>query len=147
MPLEYTKHTNPKTGKITFIMTAIESKTEHIRGGKWYKYITRNDTQKSLELLKKRGATRMFESALSKVKFKEKITQQLREIYYFIGRHQSYLGAHPTHALRHIGAHYWLAKTGYNFGLIAEIGGWNTMDELKKSYGQIPPEKILEMIE
>jgi len=27
------------------------------------------------------------------------------------------------------------------------VGGWYTIDELKKSYGQIPPEKILEIIE
>jgi len=37
------------------------------------------------------------------------------------------------------GAHYWSSKTDYNYERIAEIGGWNTMDELKKSYGQIPP--------
>jgi len=43
--------------------------------------------------------------------------------------------------------HYWFSKTNYNYGIIAEIGGWNTIDELKKSYGQIPPEKILEIIE
>ena len=42
---------------------------------------------------------------------------------------------------------YWLAKTDYNYGIIAEVGGWHTIDELKKSYGQIPPEKILELIE
>jgi len=26
------------------------------------------------------------------------------------------------------------------------VGGWHTIDELKKSYGQITPEKILEII-
>jgi len=31
--------------------------------------------------------------------------------------------------------------------LIAEVGGWNTIDELKKRHGQIPPEKILELIQ
>ena len=35
----------------------------------------------------------------------------------------------------------------YNYGIIAEVGGWHTIDELKKSYGQILPEKILEIIE
>ena len=40
-----------------------------------------------------------------------------------------------------------LSKTKYNYGIIAEVGGWYTIDELKKSYGQIPPEKILEMME
>ena len=47
---------------------------------------------------------------------------------------------------RHLGAHYWLAKTDYNYGIIAEVGGWHTIDELKKSYGQIPPEIFLEII-
>jgi len=42
---------------------------------------------------------------------------------------------------------YWLAKKNFNYGLVSEIGGWNTIDELKKSYGMIPPEKILEIIE
>ncbi len=54
---------------------------------------------------------------------------------------------HPTHALRHIGAQHWLAKKDFNYGLVSEIGGWHTIDELKKSYGMIPPEKILEIIE
>lgn len=49
--------------------------------------------------------------------------------------------------MRHIGAHYWLEKKDYNYGIVSEIGGWNTIDELKKSYGQIPPERILEIIE
>lgn len=40
-----------------------------------------------------------------------------------------------------------LSKTNYNYGIIAEVGGWHTIDEIKKSYGQIPPEKILEIIE
>jgi len=59
---------------------------------------------------------------------------------------KSYFQHHPSHALKHLGAHYWLAKTDYNYGIIAEVGGWHTIDELKKSYGQIPPEKILEII-
>ena len=57
-----------------------------------------------------------------------------------------HLKQYATHALRHLGAHYWLSKTNYNYGIIAEVGGWHTIDELKKSYGQIPPEKILEII-
>jgi hypothetical protein len=38
-------------------------------------------------------------------------------------------------------------KDQLNYGIIVEVGGgWHTIDELKKSYGQIPPEKILEII-
>lgn len=147
MTLDYTKHVSPKTNKITYVMTVYESKTKDIRGGKWYKYITRSDTQKSIDLLKNRGGVRIHESKERHRDFSSKISALLCEIYRHIGKSSPYFFKHPTHALRHIGAHYWLAKKDYNFGLVSEIGGWNTMDELKKSYGLIPPEKILEIIE
>jgi hypothetical protein len=147
MPLEYTKSVSAKSGKTTYIMSVIETKTDQIRGGKWSKYISRKDTQASLDLLKSRNGARIHENDIPKYKFTENISSSLREIYKHLGKHSSYFQGHPTHALRHIGAHYWLSKTDYNYGLIAEIGGWNTMDELKKSYGQIPPEKILEIIQ
>lgn len=70
----------------------------------------------------------------------------MREIYAFLGKTE-YFDSHPTHALRHIGEHYWLAKNDYNYGLVAMVGGWNTIDELRKSYGEMPPEKVLEMME
>ena len=89
----------------------------------------------------------IFESKLAETPFKTKITQNISEIYAHLGKKEPYFSHHPSHALRHLGAHYWLAKTNYNYGIIAEVGGWHTIDELKKSYGQIPPEKILEIIE
>lgn len=144
MSLDYTKHVSTSK-KTTYIMTAFETKTRHIKGGKWLKYITRCDTQKSIDLLKDRGGSRIYESALPKYRFHIMISDQLKQIYHHLGK-GTYFQSRPSHALRHIGAHYWLSKTDYNFGLIAEIGGWNTIDELKKSYGQIPPEKILEVI-
>jgi hypothetical protein len=145
MSLDYTKHIS-KTGRTTYIMIAFESKTRHIKNGKWIKYITRADTQKSLDLLKSRNGTRIYDTNTYRHTFRIKITHALIEIYRHIGK-KDYFENHPTHALRHIGAHYWLAKKNYNYGLVAAIGGWNTIDELKKSYGEIPPEKILEMIE
>jgi len=132
---------------VVFLMSVFESKTEDIRGGKWTKYITRPDTQKSLELLKERNCERIFESKLPETSFKRRITQNISEIYAHLGKKEPYFHHHPSHALRHLGAHYWLSKTNYNYGIIAEVGGWHTIDELKKSYGQIPPEKILEIIE
>ncbi|MEX0861220.1 helix-turn-helix domain-containing protein [Nitrosopumilus sp.] len=144
MSLDYTKHVSASY-KTTYIMTAFETKTRHIKGGKWLKYITRSDTQTSIDLLKDRGSSRIYESALSKQRFHIMMSNQLKQVYSHLGKGE-YFKSRPNHALRHIGAHYWLSKTDYNFGLIAEIGGWNTIDELKKSYGQIPPEKILEVI-
>ncbi len=145
MKLDYTKYTG-KTGKTTYIMTAYESKTKHIKGGKWLKYITRPDTQRSIDLLKARGGNRIYETESYMHKFRKQITEPLREIYRHLGK-GDYFEKHTTHALRHIGAHYWLAKTKYNDSIVAKIGGWNTIDELRKSYGEIPPEKVLEMIE
>jgi len=147
MPLEYTRSVSQKSGRTTYIMTAVETKTEHIRGGRWSKYISRKDTQASLDLLKNREGQRIHENNIPKYKFTENISSHLKQVYKHLGKQAYYFQHRPTHALRHIGAHYWLSKTDYNYGLIAEIGGWNTMDELKKSYGQIPPEKILEIIE
>lgn len=145
MKLEYTKHTSRK-GKTTYIMTAYESKTRHIKGGKWVKYIRRSDTQKSIDLLKARGCTRIYESKLYQLKFRQQMRDHLNEIYRHLGK-IDYFEGHTTHVLRHIGAHYWLAKMNYSYGVVAMIGGWNTIDELRKSYGEIPPEKVLEMIE
>ena len=136
-----------KSGGKVFLMSVIESKTDTIRGGKWTKFIARHDTQKSLELLKSRKCDSIFESTLPEYTFRLKIHKELSEIYSHLGKNDSYFQHHSSHALRHLGAHYWLSKTNYNYGIIAEVGGWHTIDELKKSYGQIPPEKILEVIE
>jgi hypothetical protein len=146
MSNQYSKHQSP-SGKIIYVMTAFETKTEYIRGGKWKKFITRENTQISIDLLKSRGYNTIFESELSKSKFKKDIHKKLFLIYKHLGKTENYFSSHATHVLRHIGAHYWLSKTNYNYGIISEVGGWNTIDELKKSYGQIPPEKILEIIQ
>jgi hypothetical protein len=145
MNLDYTRHTG-KTGKITYIMTAYESKTRHIKDGKWIKYIRRADTQKSLDLIKSRNGTRIYETNTYRHTFRIKITQTLIEIYRHLGK-KDYFENHPTHALRHVGAHYWLAKKNYNYGFVALIGGWNTIDELRKSYGEMPPDKVLDMMD
>jgi len=127
-------------------MNVIESKTSHIRGGRWTKYITKKEVQQSIDLLRERGHNKIYESKASKYAFQIEIREKLIQIYKHLGKNTHYFLNHHTHVLRHIGAHYWLSKTNYNYGIIAEIGGWNTIDELKKSYGQIPPEKILEII-
>ncbi len=74
MPLEYTRSISKKSGRTTYIMTAIETKTDHIRGGKWSKYISRKDTQTSLDLLKSRGGQRIHENNILKYKFTKNIS-------------------------------------------------------------------------
>jgi len=96
---------------------------------------------KSIDLLRSQGVNKIYKSNCSKYKFQIEIAKKLSNIYLHLGKNSEYFFHHPTHVLRHIGAHYWLSKTNYNYGIISEVGGWHTIDELKKSYGQIPPEK------
>jgi predicted transcriptional regulator len=48
----------------------------------------------------------------------------------------------PLHALRHCGAHVWLRRTGYNYGIVSTMG-WDDISTLKKCYGEMPFEYIL----
>lgn len=138
--------TYQKSGRTVYVFSVYESKTAQIRGGKWQKYVTRPNTQRSIDGIRSRGIGKIYESALPAHLFQKDINQKLSQIYRHLKKTDDYYYSHPTHALRHIGAHYWLSKTDYNYGVISEVGGWNTIDELKKSYGQIPPEKILQII-
>ncbi len=147
-------------GKI-FILRAFESKTKKHNGGWWEKFVTRPQTQQSLLLHKKRGNTFLWtprNSANTTGKHQRADFREVfRNIWRAIGKIPDYEACvakrkdgyketgnyffdHPVHAVRHIGAHYWLAKTNYDYGIVAEIGGWMTIDELKKSYGAMPPE-------
>ena len=81
MKNEFTKF-KTKSGRIVFLMSVIETKTEDIRGGKWTKFITRQDTQKSLELIKGRNYDRIYESNLPIHSFKKIMYQKLSEIYH-----------------------------------------------------------------
>ena len=43
------------------------------------------------------------------------------------------------HSIRHIFAQLWLRKSQWNFGIVADRGHWETLDTLKKHYGDVPP--------
>ena len=43
----------------------------------------------------------------------------------------------PIHSLRHVFAHYWLVKSGYNYNLVADLGHWHNLELLKGSYGKM----------
>lgn len=138
-----------------FVMRAFESKTKKYNGGWWEKFITRKETQESLRAHKQRGNALIWtkQRALYEKRF---FQNALRELFVAVGKIPNidelretsktkrstgnYFFDKPTHTLRHIGAHYWLAKTDYDYGIVAEFGGWMTIDELKKSYGAMPPE-------
>lgn len=164
MSLDYSEHTSKKTNKTTLIMTAFEKKTKHIKGGKWIKYITRTCTQEAIKALKARGGFKIYERQGKEYQIEDYMKKMLIQLYVSIGKIPNlaelqekrkigykntgnYWFDHAAHVLRHVGAHYWLSKKNYNYGLVAKLGGWNTIDELKNSYGEMPPEVVLELLE
>lgn len=151
MSLDFDKHIAKNGIKTTYILKAFESKTRQIKGGMWTKYITRPQTQQSIDALKARHGIKIYDvNADKKFKksiFKDKINSQMIEIFLYLGLTNLYFYEHTNHVLRHIGAHYWLALLDYDYGRVAMIGGWNTIDELRKSYGEMPADKLLEGID
>jgi len=135
--------------RTTFFMQMYESKTKKIRDGIWDKWVKRPDTQESFRALKKRGGTRIWESDLTKSKFIDQMNDQLKDLYKFLGKDpDSLFFKRPSHVLRHLSAHYWLSKGNYkNHVEVAKLGGWNTVDEMIKSYGEFPPEKMNEFLD
>ena len=147
---------NDDDGSEIFVMRAFESKTKKHNGGWWDKFVTRKETQDSLRLHKQRGNSTIWTNHVNNSKQKRNYTEEIRNLFRAIGKIPNYdelvkkselyesTGNYffdkPIHALRHIGAHYWLEKTDYDYAIVAEFGGWMTIDELKKSYGAMPPE-------
>lgn len=70
------------------------------------------------------------------------IHENLRAVYQQVGGNMAdpYFTLKPSHSLRHIAAQYWLLKSEFDYGFVAKLGGWFTIDELKTSYGDMPPE-------
>jgi len=134
---------NTDPNNVTFFLQAIEKKTKHIKGGKQVKHITRKRTQQSLEFLKDRNTSNLiWEEEVSKTKKYTDLLLELKKLWKAIGCVDHYFFEHSVHSLRHIGAHYWLDATDYDYDYVADIGGWTTTTELKKSYGEIPPEVV-----
>ena len=144
-------------GSNVFIMKAFESKTKKINNGIWNKFITKPELQESLTKHQENGHTLIWSNkTIDRKEIEEKLMNDFRDLYFEAGKipdidyriqcdkdkilpdTENYFYLEPIHTLRHCGAHYWLEKTDYNYGVVAEIGGWNTIDELKKSYGAMP---------
>ena len=96
-----------------------------------------------------RGGTKIYHTDLSDLKFRELMENQMKDLFKHLGKDSdSLFMKRPAHVLRHLGAHYWLAKGNYtNHVLVAKVGGWHTVDELIKSYGEVPPEKVNEELD
>ncbi len=147
MKCDWIEQKNNDKNTTIFVMKAVESKTNYIKNGQWLKYVTRKDTQQSLKRHKSKGFSRIIEDHSNIESKTIELRDNLREIYKHVGKTDDYFYTNSFHALRHIGAHYWLEKTGYNYGIVAKIGGWHTIDELKNSYGEMSPEFIIENIQ
>ena len=70
----------------------------------------------------------------------KELNANLRAVYEQVGGNAAdpYYTKKPSHALRHVGAQYWLRKSRFDYGFVAELGGWTTIQELQKSYGGMP---------
>ena len=70
----------------------------------------------------------------------KEIDANLRAVYEQVGGNAAdpYFTKKPSHSLRHVGAQYWLRKSRFDYGFVAELGGWTTLQELQKSYGGMP---------
>ena len=130
------------------VLKMYESKTKHLNGGIWKKYIKRKDTIESLRLLKARRpkTNRIYENkgGLTNDKLRLELQDGLRKLFAYLGKSdESYFYKKPAHAMRHIGGHYLLAMGNYtNHSIVKKLGGWHTTDEMEKSYGEIPPDQI-----
>jgi hypothetical protein len=74
----------------------------------------------------------------------KEIGDNLKAVYQQVGGNLSkdYYARKPFHSLRHIAAQVWLDKSDYDYGFVAELLGWGTIDELKTSYGGISGERF-----
>ena len=70
------------------------------------------------------------------------IHENLRAVYQQVGGNMAdpYFTKKPSHSLRHIAAQYWLERSNFDYGFVAKLGGWFTIDELKTSYSEMSDE-------
>ena len=62
----------------------------------------------------------------------------LKKCYRIAKLSEDYWIEKPFHSMRHIFAHYWLLKTGFDYGFVADKGHWGATTELVRSYGTMP---------
>jgi hypothetical protein len=63
----------------------------------------------------------------------------LRHCYEVAGLEDTFFYDRPIHSLRHVFAHYWLKKSGYDYNLVMKLGHWNNQKLLEGSYGKMDP--------
>ena len=71
----------------------------------------------------------------------------LRHCYEQAGLTDTFFYDRPIHSLRHVFAHYWLKKSGYNYNLVMKLGHWHNQKLLEGSYGQMDPAHLQNQID
>jgi len=71
----------------------------------------------------------------------------LRHCYEQAGITATFFYDRPIHSLRHVFAHYWLKKSGYNYNLVMKLGHWNNQKLLEGSYGKMDPAHLQNQID
>ncbi|MEW5841016.1 MAG: hypothetical protein AB1753_08430 [Thermoproteota archaeon] len=125
-----------------------ESKTET----PWTKYLPGDNPHQKIfidYLNKRSGCHYLFIDDESQAKrFGKDLSNTFKEMYKELGITEPYFYIHPVHALRHVGAHYWLNRpeVNYNHSIVATIGGWKYVGTLIDCYGKMPPEFIMKTL-
>lgn len=71
----------------------------------------------------------------------------LRHCYEQSGLEDTFFYDRPIHSLRHVFAHYWLKKSGYNYNLVMKLGHWHNQKLLEGSYGKMDPAHLQNQID
>ncbi len=124
--------TMPHDGKTLFAANITRKKTE--KAGKGYEtaFMRKQTYDLGLELSKKNGGKIM--NGLKPTQ----VYPELRTAYKSVGLDVEYFYIHPIHALRHVGAQWWLETTGWKRPVVARIGGWLAEKTLEDHYGGVP---------
>ena len=123
-----------------------ESKT----GSMWTKYIPNDNPHQQifLDYVKKReGYKYLFGDSVEELnKTYDLLPSIFEEIYRLAGIKEEYFYIMQVHALRHVGAHYWLNRTNYNHVIVSRIGGWKSVQTLIDCYGQPDEDYIIQFL-
>lgn len=139
-----------------YAMFVIEKKTSHYKKGKWDKLIFDDDTKESINLVLNRGGNYIIEERHIGLAVND-IYPKLKQVYKFLNKSHlhcriegddttSYFLEHCSHSLRHCGGQIWLIMTKWNLDFVASMG-WKKVQELSDSYGEMPAEMKLEILE
>jgi len=123
-----------------------ESKTDRA----WTKLIPSDNPHQKifLDYVKKReGCKYLFGDSQEELnKIYKELPKIFEEIYREAGIKEEYFYIKQVHALRHVGAHYWLTRTNYNHVIVSRIGGWKSVQTLIDCYGQPDEDYIINFL-